>query len=71
LVFIHIRFRFFAHLKKNTEKYSPLVSLRDRFDLKESLGRRKSNFQNMYIRNYISSLIFFAYWDRRRLPADL
>jgi hypothetical protein len=23
----------------------------------------------MYIRYYTSSLIFFAYWDRRRLPA--
>jgi hypothetical protein len=23
----------------------------------------------MYIRNYTSSLIFFAYWDRGRLPA--
>gem|GEM_PF-983513 len=23
----------------------------------------------MYIRNYTSSLIFFAYWDRRHLPA--
>jgi hypothetical protein len=23
----------------------------------------------MYIRNSTSSLIFFAYWDRRRLPA--
>jgi hypothetical protein len=23
----------------------------------------------MYIRNYTNSLIFFAYWDRRRLPA--
>jgi len=24
---------------------------------------------NMCIRYYISSLIFFAYWDKRRLPA--
>ena len=24
----------------------------------------------MYIRYCTSSLIFFAYWDRRRLPAD-
>jgi hypothetical protein len=31
---------------KNTEKYSPLVSHGDYFDLKESLGRRKSNFEN-------------------------
>jgi len=52
LVFIHIRFRFFAHLKKNPEKYCLLVSLGDRFDLRESLGRRKSNFQN---KRYVSA----------------
>jgi len=61
LVFISNAYSLICTFKKNTEKYSPLVSLGDHFDLKESLGRRKSNFHNMYIRNYTSSLIFFAY----------
>ena len=48
----HMRIRFIELVKIKILKYSPLVSLGDHFDLKESLGRRKSNFQN---RRYVSA----------------